>query len=159
MKIEYTLKESEFHQAVKISVKNNKILLPIYLTMGSIFFVAGLLTGMYLLFFTPLVFGFLGFLGAQLWLMPYISKKHFTQNKAIASYTEVELTPEYVTHKNSQTISKFTWEEIHKWANTPDLYLIYISNQFFHIIPKRAVTEHDDFIALMSEKVGPAELT
>ncbi|WP_438481298.1 YcxB family protein [Oleiharenicola lentus] len=71
-------------------------------------------------------------------VIPWKTKRIFSQQKTLQSVTELELTDTHFKGSSAHGTCKIAWEEFHKWKKNEHLVLVYQSEALMHMIPLRA---------------------
>jgi hypothetical protein len=154
MKVKYKLTEQEVIKAMKFHGRgSNKML--IFLTLAALFL-------LFVGFFTEhKVAGFVGFVGevvgyfsVLLLLIPAKAKKQYKQNKVLRNSIKLTIREDGVSFKNELGESTLQWSDIQKWKYSGEIYLLYISNNMFHIVPSKSLSSECDFSKILSEHIG-----
>lgn len=91
------------------------------------------------------------------WFLPWKTKKMYMQHKELQKPFELELSAETFHVRSEEGEAHTPWTEFHKWKEGKKLFLIYRSDNLFHIIPKRSFPTAEEETALrviLQEKIG-----
>lgn len=73
-------------------------------------------------------------------IVPWQAKRHFRQAAALRGETRVEWDDENLRFEGIHGGSRFAWIDFHGWAETAGLVLLYQSELFYNLVPKRVLT-------------------
>ena len=154
MKCSYTLTEAEFISAMTIHNRGSNLTQLWLVIAGIILLLISTFTNYV---FIPLGIALVGCLAYFAYInlvIPYIAKKRFKQNKALREKTLLVLTEQGITLKNQSVENKLQWQDIQNWKCDKGVYLLYITNHFFHTIPVKALPDQVLFDKLLLQHVG-----
>jgi hypothetical protein len=101
----------------------------------------------------------LGTLGWMLWPLLYrASARRALANKSDAERTVTfVLSPESVEVTTPNTYSRTKWPGVHRFVESPNTFLLYLSEAMAQVIPKRALRSHevDALRAMFTSHVAP----
>ena len=92
-------------------------------------------------------------------LMPASIRKMYTQLKALQAPTEMIVTQDGIAATSANGVGVIPWNHVHKWRESKHVFLVYMSDEAYHIVPKRCIDrEHEEILktALLAY-VGPAK--
>lgn len=91
-------------------------------------------------------------------LIPSIARKRFKQHKALQRPYTLSWSKDALTIKSETGENNTPWSDFLKWRENEHLFLIYVTNGLFRMIPKRAFSDSHaatEFGQLLHEKIGP----
>lgn len=155
MECHYTLTEAEVVKAMQLHGRGaNSTLMG--LTLGAISLVLlGVFTEYEAMGFGGAIGGVIGYFTLLLLVIPFNAKKQYQQNRALRSEIIMCLSKYEIEFKGGTGESKLKWSDIHKWRQSKDIYLLYITSNMFHIIPSRVLGNNAEFNKLLVKQIGP----
>ena len=154
MNYNYKLSESEVVTAMKIHGKASKLILGVLCSVAVVFILIGIFTKYKFLGFGSVLGGVIGYFSALMLVIPFYAKRHFKQNKALKNEISVQFSEQGINFKGESGESTLQWSYIHKWKYDKGIYLLYITNNMFHIIPQRALTNESNLDTLLNKHLG-----
>ena len=159
---EILLSPSDLVEASKLYLRNSRSMLVLLLLVA-------VATGTYLVITTPslsvesalMVGTIIGIVGvvAFLWygavyfvLMPLRARLSYRRHKAIQRAYSLSWNELGVTTTNANATGLTPWADYRKWLEGRKLFLLYVSDRLFHLVPKRAFV-NEDAIASFREQL------
>lgn len=93
-------------------------------------------------------------------IRPRQFKRQYNQHKALASETKIQLCHDGIFFEDSTGQGLLPWSHIHNHVTSPQLTLIYRTDNLFHMIPKHFFTSDSDymsFITCLNNKTQPLQ--
>ena len=82
--------------------------------------------------------GVLATLGVRFLYVPWKARRVFRQQRSLQLPFELSWSEEGFVSRNEQGSYKTLWSDLVRWKENEQLFLLYISDAMFHILPKRA---------------------
>ncbi len=73
-------------------------------------------------------------------------RKSFRQSEAAQEHMELTFDEEAVHYSHETGEHKLPWVRVKKWQETPDFFLLYESDSFARILPRRALSDEEESI-------------
>lgn len=156
MNCSYNLTESEVVKAMQLHGEGSRIILWILGITGVALAVAGTVSEYRIVLWGALICGIIGYFSTLFISIPRNAKNQFKQNRALRNEISMEVSAQGINFKSASGESKLIWSDIHKWKQGNGLYLLYITNTMFHMVPARALENHELLLRTLVEKIGPA---
>ena len=157
MNCSYSLSEREVIKAMQLHGKGSRKNLVILALTGTLLFAIGFSTGHRVLSIGGLIGGISGYYCVLFLLIPFNAKKQYRQNRAVRNEISMQMEEQGITFKSESGESRLQWRDIHKWKFTPGVYILYITNNMFHIVPAKALPNEQLFSGSLTEHIGPAK--
>jgi hypothetical protein len=92
-------------------------------------------------------------------LPSYRSRRAFGRQVSLKEECAVNIDENEMEFSSSNTQSKVKWPAFARWAETPNLLLVFVRSKHFYIIPKRifSAAEMETVRQVLTERIGPAE--
>ena len=90
-------------------------------------------------------------------LLPYRWKKNYKQQKLLHLPFQHEFTADSLCTVAEYGNSTLPWKEFHKWREGKTLFLVYQSDNMFHMIPKRIfqnLADQEQLRGYLTDKIG-----
>ena len=92
--------------------------------------------------------------------VPWKTRRIYHQQKSLKREAHMRFDDTGLSAENEMGQGTTPWADYVKWKENERLFLLYISDPFFHMIPKRLFDDPGDIERLrkiFSEKIGPAK--
>ena len=139
----YTISENEAVEAAKFTAMKrlfSRPLLPIFVVLLVIFAILSIANGekQWMVFALALALASpIALFVVVWWLIPLQAKRHYSQAVALADEISLEWDDGGIGYSSAHGNSRFGWSDYHGWAETGQLLILYQSENFYNIIPKR----------------------
>ena len=155
MDFSYTLTKPEVVKAMQLHGRGANSTLAMLSIVGIVFVLLGIFTDYKTISFGGAAGGFISYFTVLLLIIPFNAKRQYKQNRALSSEMFMHLSEQGVNLKAETGESNLQWNDIHKWKYGKGIYLLYITNDMFHVIPSRALTNENELVNLLGECIGP----
>lgn len=141
----YTLTEEEAVEAARFTATKRLLsrpLLPMIVVLLVIFAILAMIEGKFAftaaallaVLLAPLVIA-----ATVLYVIPWQAKRHYKQ--AVALHEEIACWwgKNGIELSSTRGSSKFAWKDFHRWGDSHSLLLLYQSEMFYSVVPKRVL--------------------
>jgi hypothetical protein len=87
-------------------------------------------------------------------------RRRFEREPLLQQLQTIDITDAGITHGSRTTSTFYRWDAFHKHVETPDFFLLYISDAVFEMLPKRAFpaqAEMHEFREFVARVVSPPQ--
>jgi hypothetical protein len=91
-------------------------------------------------------------------LVPWQSRRFYSRQKSLRRPRRVSWDDERLTTEGADFVVPTPWSDFRKWREDAKIFALYVTDQKFQIIPKRAFAKADDlaeFGSLVRAKIAP----
>lgn len=140
----YSLKESESVEAAKFTSMKRlfaRPLLPIFVTLLVIFAILAIINDQKQWVAYALAMALVSPVALFIvvwWVIPMQARRHFQQAVALADEIIATWDDNGIGYASAHGSSRFSWEDYHGWAETAHLLILYQSENYYNLLPKRA---------------------
>ena len=88
------------------------------------------------------------------------ARRRFEREPLLQQLQTINITDAGLTHGSHTTSTFYRWDAFHKHLETPDFFLLYISDAVFEMLPKRAFPSQaamDEFREFVAHVVSPPQ--
>ena len=141
----YTISESDTVEAARfVALKRlfSRPLLPVFVGLLVIFALLAMIDGQrtYMAIALILVLASpIAFFIVVWWLVPWQAKRHYHQAVALAEEISTDWSDKGIGYASTHGNSRFQWSDYHGWAETANLLILFQSESFYNLVPKRAL--------------------
>lgn len=150
----YSLSEKEVVKSMQLHAKATKNVMSALVASGVFLILISVFTQYYVIASIALVGGIIGYCVVYYLITPFNAKKQYAQNRALRCEVELSLTDKHLTHGSEFGVNTLLWEDIHYWKSTSQIYLLYITNNSFYMLPTRVVSNNDALQLLLNNHIG-----
>ena len=89
-------------------------------------------------------------------LVPYRIKKSYSQHKALQRVVTFTTADEGLAFANENATGRVPWTDFRKWKENHKIFLLYITDQRFYVVPKRFFSrpaDSEEFSAILKTRI------
>jgi hypothetical protein len=101
-------------------------------------------------------FAILACWGLSYALLPRRAGRLFRQHRALQKEVSYGWSDAGLTYRAANGSGGMPWEDLHRWAEGKHVFLFYLTDNLFHFVPRRALTDSDaEDLRNLTARLGP----
>ncbi|PCI47466.1 MAG: hypothetical protein COB51_05925 [Moraxellaceae bacterium] len=154
----YKLSKSEVIKAMQLHCKGTRRTIKAASILGGMLLLIGYFTEYKTFGYGSAVGGFLGYFAVLFLLIPINASRRFDVHRTLNAEISFFISEQGIRFKSEVGENKLQWSDIRKWRYGKGMYLFYINNSMFHMIPSRVLSDDNELCYFLNKYAGPQKV-
>ena len=158
MRCIYKLSKSEVIKAMQLHCKGTRRTIKAASILGAALLLVGYFTEYKTFGYGSAVGGLLGYFTVLFLLIPINASRRFDLHRTLNAEISFFISEQGIRFKSEMGENKIQWSDIRKWRYGKGMYLFYINNSMFHMIPSRVLSDESELCYFLNKFAGPQRI-
>ena len=155
MNCNYQLSKTDVIKAMQLHCKGTRRIYKAASILGGCLLLIGYFTEYKTFGYGSVVGGLLGYFSVLFLFIPINASRRFDIHRTLNAEISFSMSEQGIRFKSEVGENKLQWADIRKWRYGKGMYLFYINNSMFHMIPSRVLSDDSELCYFLNKYAGP----